>query len=228
MEPPIQPRENPVIRKSPEIERRETFANLLNWRGLKNFAVEVGTERAGFAVKFLQRWGGHKLWCIDPWETDLPDYDEPDLQFDRSPDYDLAVAALAPYAQRVTIKRTTSDQAAAKLPDSLFDFVYIDANHAFDAVRRDLVAWWPKLHARGILAGHDWDVDNMPGVVRAVREFAAARSLNVYTTREPHYQSWYIYRTHPARLFESVEQTLRLESQAARIKHYSRRRKFRQ
>ena len=204
-----------MIRPSPEIERREQFARLLNLRKLRALAVEVGTERAAFAVQFLEQWGGCKLWCIDPWETNMPGYDEPNIMaFDREPDYDLTVAALARFASRVTIKRTTSAKAAANMPDATFDFVYIDANHAHDAVAADLRLWWPKLTPLGILAGHDWDPKNMPGVCRAVRGFADELKLHVYTTHEPNFKSWYIYRTHPLRLFESCEETLRLQALA--------------
>jgi len=210
-----------MIRPSPEIDTREQFARLCNLRGLKNFAVEIGVERAGFAVRFLQKWAGHKLWCIDPWRDDLEGYTETDLSgFDRDPDYLMTCAALARFDRRATIKRATSAEAAKLLPDGLFDFVYVDGNHAYDFVAQDLVLWWPKLHATGILAGHDWDEAHHPDVVRAVREFADEKALDVLVTREPHYRSWYVYKTPPLRLFESAEETLRqiafLERQASR------------
>jgi len=210
-----------MIRPSPEIDTREQFARLCNLRGLKNFAVEIGVERAGFAVRFLQKWAGHKLWCIDPWRDDLEGYHEPDLtRFDREPDFLMTCAALARFDRRVTIKRTTSEAAAPRYPDGLFDFIYHDANHAYPFISRDLAAWWDKLQPAGIYAGHDFDEANHPGVARAVREFAAEKGLDVLLTHEPHYRSWYIYKTPPLRLFESAEETLRqiafLERQASR------------
>lgn len=48
-----------------------------------------------------------------------------------------------------------SAEAAKSFPDASLDFVFIDANHEDDAVRRDISAWLPKVKPGGILAGHD-------------------------------------------------------------------------
>ena len=47
------------------------------------------------------------------------------------------------------------------------DLVFIDADHTYTAVRRDILAWWPKVKDGGWLAGDDW---NEEGVKAAVRE----------------------------------------------------------
>jgi hypothetical protein len=36
------------------------------------------------------------------------------------------------------------------------DFVYIDANHKYDAVKKDLELWYPKVRKGGVFAGHDY------------------------------------------------------------------------
>jgi hypothetical protein len=54
--------------------------------------------------------------------------------------------------------RLTSTEAAVTVPDRSLDFVYIDANHAEEFVREDLVAWAPKVRSGGCLCGHDYDV----------------------------------------------------------------------
>ena len=43
-----------------------------------------------------------------------------------------------------------------EVADGFFDFIYVDARHDFKGVYEDLVAWWPKLRAGGIMAGHDY------------------------------------------------------------------------
>jgi len=50
-----------------------------------------------------------------------------------------------------------SVEAAAQFNDASVDFVFIDADHSYDAVRADIRAWRPKLRAGGLLAGHDYD-----------------------------------------------------------------------
>jgi hypothetical protein len=70
------------------------------------------------------------------------------------------------------------------------DFVYLDANHRYDAVREDLHAWWPKVRKGGMLAGDDYGLIDEQwvdfghgrcrfGVKRAVDEFAKKVRRNV-------------------------------------------------
>ena len=47
--------------------------------------------------------------------------------------------------------------AATLFPNDSLDFVFIDADHAYDAVRADVTAWRPNVKVGGTLAGHDWN-----------------------------------------------------------------------
>lgn len=58
-----------------------------------------------------------------------------------------------------------SANSAKCFADGSVSFVFVDADHSFDAVCRDVDAWLPKLTPNGILAGHDISFD---GVRRAV------------------------------------------------------------
>lgn len=49
------------------------------------------------------------------------------------------------------------------------DLVYIDADHRYDQVRKDIHSWWPFVAHGGIIAGHDYGI--MQGVTKAVDEF---------------------------------------------------------
>jgi hypothetical protein len=73
--------------------------------------------------------------------------------------------------------RMASDQAAALFAEGTLDFVFIDANHAYEAVKQDLVCWFPRVKRRGILAGHDYLNEDFPGVRRAVDEFCSDLEL---------------------------------------------------
>jgi glycosyltransferase involved in cell wall biosynthesis len=70
---------------------------------------------------------------------------------------------------QVCISRMMTTEAAAQIPDASLDLVFIDANHAYDAVKADLLAWMDKVKPGGILAGHDYQADH-EGVIRAVNE----------------------------------------------------------
>jgi predicted O-methyltransferase YrrM len=67
--------------------------------------------------------------------------------------------------------RIQSSNAAALLARQgiAADFIFIDGDHAYEAVRSDITNFLPLLAPGGIFAGHDYD-ENWPGVMRAVDE----------------------------------------------------------
>lgn len=71
----------------------------------------------------------------------------------------------------LTVHRQASDQAAAEFADRSLDFVMIDADHSYEAVLRDIGAWWPKMRPGGLLTGDDLR-GSFPGVRQAITEFA--------------------------------------------------------
>jgi SAM-dependent methyltransferase len=59
--------------------------------------------------------------------------------------------------------------AADAIENGSYDFVFIDADHSYASVRRDVDAWLPKVKPGGIIAGHDHCPD-FTGVIQAVTE----------------------------------------------------------
>lgn len=59
----------------------------------------------------------------------------------------------------VTIYKGDGAEYAKNLPDHSLDLVFIDADHSYEAVKRDIDSWKNKVKFEGILAGHDilWD-----------------------------------------------------------------------
>jgi len=68
---------------------------------------------------------------------------------------------------RLTVLRGDSSEMAKEVKDGSLDFVFIDADHRYPAVLKDMAAWVPKLKTGGILCGHDI---HLLGVRRAVEE----------------------------------------------------------
>ena len=57
------------------------------------------------------------------------------------------------------------------------DFLYIDANHEYDAVKRDLQIYYPFVKKGGIIAGHDIQYK---GVSDAVIEFCLDNNMDLH------------------------------------------------
>ncbi len=80
---------------------------------------------------------------------------------------------IAPIANRIELIEKSSVEAADLFADKSLEFVFIDADHVYESVRADILAWMPKVKSGGILAGHDIGQEaNRPhvGVYQAVNE----------------------------------------------------------
>lgn len=180
------------VEKSELVGCRSDLARLANRKGLKR-AVEIGTDRGLFAAEFLSKWDGEILYCVDTWAQ----YQE--MPWDRTGDFMLACAVLAPEARRVRIVRASSMEAASYFANELsgwprdMDFVYIDGAHDEEHVTQDIYRWWPIVRQGGILAGDDFGGTENPAVTTAVVKFATQNDLTVrLTTDYDRASSWYI------------------------------------
>lgn len=82
----------------------------------------------------------------------------------------LARNILACDVQEVVTQIVAPSQRASRLfANESLDFAFIDADHGYESVIRDLESWWPKIRAGGLLAGHDYT--HWPSVARAVDAF---------------------------------------------------------
>lgn len=67
----------------------------------------------------------------------------------------------------VHVRWENSFVAASKIRDHSLDLVFIDADHSYESVFADIVAWRPKVRVGGILCGHDYG-GKFDGVKKAV------------------------------------------------------------
>ena len=54
------------------------------------------------------------------------------------------------------IKGMTSLEASTLYKDETFDLVFIDGDHQFESVCKDIAAWKPKIRKGGMICGHDY------------------------------------------------------------------------
>jgi predicted O-methyltransferase YrrM len=75
-----------------------------------------------------------------------------------------------------------SMDAVDDIPDNSLDFVFIDANHAFDYVMLDLIYWTKKVRPGGIVSGDDYFHFKKAGVVEAVDAYTKAHGITFELT----------------------------------------------
>lgn len=170
------------------IESRYSLPGILNSIGLTNEGVEVGVQEGYFSSYILAQWDGKKLYSVDPWAEFSSDANYVDIaniaQENQEIVYNKARELLKRFGDRSQIIRKTSKDSAPMFEDNSMDFVYIDAQHHYEAVAEDIELWWPKVKTMGILSGHDYIPDGhyrmgIFGVKRAVNEFVTKNKLEL-------------------------------------------------
>jgi hypothetical protein len=69
------------------------------------------------------------------------------------------------------VHRMDSLELSSKFDNDSIDFLFIDTDHSYEHVSKELKAWYPKVKKGGIIAGHDYNSAGGGGVVEAVDEF---------------------------------------------------------
>lgn len=147
------------------------FLRLVKAQGLST-GVEVGVGYGGHCESLLQYKGIEMLAGVDPY-THRPGSDDatnlPQAELDRV--YHRAQDRLARFGRRFELIRQRSALAAERFEDASLDFVYIDGDHQYESVLDDIGVWFDKVRVGGVIAGHDYENPDLPGVQQAVDGF---------------------------------------------------------
>jgi hypothetical protein len=140
-------------------------------------SCEVGVAEGYFSADILEM-GASKHYMVDAWQHLLQTGDGGFTQEWHDNNYYAAVARVAKYRDKAIILRGLSDHMAHEIPDESLDLVYIDGDHSYQGVKRDIASYWPKLKTGGVMAFHDYK-NPAYGVRGAVLEFADIYSSQV-------------------------------------------------
>jgi hypothetical protein len=126
------------------------------WRGVE-VGVYTGQSAAFLGVELKNRgvWG---------------DIDLVDIELTKHRARENLARLIEPMGAIGRFLEMQSTAAAQLYDDRSLDFVFIDADHAYAAVARDIDAWRPKVKSGGLLAGHDFCNWQGFGVIEAVTE----------------------------------------------------------
>ena len=143
--------------------------------------AEIGVFKAKLTLKILKSEASKFIanyWAIDPWKL-YPEFSDayekkwwPQERWDKLHDN---LCRFYPWFPSLRVMRMTSLEAAIifKKADYKFDLVFIDDDHAYEAVKDGIEAWYPLVKEGGLLCGHDYNYKvslHREGVIRAVDE----------------------------------------------------------
>lgn len=129
--------------------------------------IEIGCYIGESSSIFLSFAKLKRLDCVDHWNLSIQ-------ALNRRLHREIAKS-------RCFVHHAESCDFAKEVPDGSVDVVYIDGDHSYECVTKDIFAYHPKLKTNGYLCGHDYSVA-WPGVMSAVDEFAMAtkKGLKVF------------------------------------------------
>ena len=161
--------------------RRELILHLNETKA--EVVAEVGVREGYFSKFILDNTSVKKLYAIDPWENNAELSDCETV-------FRTCKSLLDPFADRAEMVKGYSPFAAEMFEDSSLDFVYIDGLHDYESVNADIAGFYSKVKTGGIIAGHDYHLEDWPGVYNAVNEFILQNELeiNVTGTDSPDYE----------------------------------------
>lgn len=134
------------------IGRFKDLPRLFHELGFK-VGAEVGVYRGRYSRYLFRFCPGLMLYGIDAWTIygDYRDYTPADIS-----DAEREAREVAKTHNFVLIKGW-SHEAAIGIADESLDFVFLDANHAYEFAVRDIAVWSKKVKKGGIVSGHDFD-----------------------------------------------------------------------
>jgi hypothetical protein len=157
--------------------------------------AEIGVWRGEFSQSFCQANSALHLTGVDAW-TPYPDYTSyrrPDKFHTAEADARQRLASF-----NCTLLKGFSLDVARTIPDASLDFVYIDANHTFDACIQDLIVWSAKVKPGGIVSGHDYFAPKRTWGFRVIE------AVNAYTLAHD-IDPWFLLGRRKRRLGEAGE-----------------------
>lgn len=138
--------------------------------------VEIGTFKGENAKNILGRLKIKTLYLVDPYikYSEYHDFEYRDIDDNL---FSEAKRMVRKYKNNVEFIRKFSSDAISDIPDNL-DFVYIDGNHDYKFVKKDIELYYPKVKPGGVIGGHNFDIV-FNDVCKAVIEFAEKNNLEM-------------------------------------------------
>jgi hypothetical protein len=153
----------------------ESRVKMLEYLPKDSVVAEVGTQYGRFAEKIISIAKPQKLHLID---YSFDSFQEEVSQKEKN------IFQEGIENGNIELHEGDSSTILSSFPDGYFDWIYIDADHAYEGVCKDIQQGYTKVKPDGMMVFNDytnWSVcEVMPyGVARAVNEFCMANNWEV-------------------------------------------------
>lgn len=120
------------------------------------------------------------VYIVDTWAGSFSETDPTFIQAQKMQNiYEIFLTNMG--SRKFIPLKMESEQAASKFENNSLDVVFIDMTHTYEAVKRDISLWLPKIKNNGYISGHDYQKD-WPGVIMAVDELLGKDNLILMDT----------------------------------------------
>ena len=140
------------------------FVEVGSWKGASASFMGVEIANSGKQIDF---------WCVDTWAGSPELLSDPDVVSGKL--QDVFLMNTMPVKEYIHALKEESVKASSIFKDEVCDFVYIDADHSYEAVKADIEAWLPKVKVGGVLAGDDRTAE---GVAQALDELLPEHEID--------------------------------------------------
>jgi hypothetical protein len=137
---------------------RDLYRMMVQKAKTESHFIEVGAWKgrsaAYMCVEIANSGKNIQFDVVDTWNGTKGEHEnDPDIKMGTL--YDRFLKNMEPVRSYFTPIRLPSIVAANLYNDATLDFVFLDADHSYDAIKSDIISWLPKIKPGGLLAGHD-------------------------------------------------------------------------
>ena len=163
------------------------FVEIGVWLGKSTLYMAEEIKKSGKNIKF---------YAIDPFEIcgkmidpfPVPARKGQPWTMEQSYFHDHWKKVSEPVKDYVQLLKGYSYDEVRGFEDESIDFVFIDGEHDYESVKKDIKDWLPKVKKGGVIAGHDY-VQIHQGVIQAVTELLP---MSIILHEQ---ESWYYEKT---------------------------------
>ena len=144
-----------------------------------SIGVEIGVNEGFFSERIIEIVQPKKFHLIDPWKFQQGEYYKSGEKIQGQEMMDgrfenvckKFTTEIKKY--QIVINRGTSEEILPKFDDGYFDWAYVDGNHSYNFVKKDLELCYMKVKNGGLITGDDYydGERSTDGVKKAVDEF---------------------------------------------------------